>query len=140
MTAILLAATPLACAGEFAVNCSYKNDNLKNCASKVSDIITDKFIAKFPVTRFQIFVHSNVHSYTNGGFSAYAVAGVVPKNSGQFPLNRFSSSNINGTDKIFSQIDLAKYELDTFRSAIKSLMDQCEVSPDCDVYDSRDEK
>ncbi|QDZ29349.1 hypothetical protein [Noviherbaspirillum sp. UKPF54] len=135
-----LLATQIAYAGDFNVACSYKNDNLQRCASVIADIVTDKFIAKFPATKYQIFVHSNIMSFTNGGYSAYAIAGVVPKNSGQFPMNRFANTNINGTDKKFSAVELANYELETYRSAVKSLMEQCEISPSCDVYIPRETK
>jgi len=126
-----------ALAGEFSVNCSYNNDNLQECANLVTDIVTDKFTAKFPATKYQIFVHSNVHSYTNGGYAAYAVAGVVPKRSGQFPKRAFSASNINRGNESFSRVQLAEKELETYRDAVRNLMEQCDISPTCDVYSPR---
>lgn len=132
-----LAVTPLAFAGDFSVSCTYKNNNFKNrCATVLSDIVTEKFTMKFPSSKFEIFVYSNIIGFTNGGFSAHAVAGVVQKNSGQFPVNAFSSTLMNGTEKKFSQIDLANSELENYRAAVKSLMEQCEISPDCDVYEA----
>lgn len=130
----------LASAGEFSVACSYKNTNLEECASVVADIVTDKFIAKFPAKKFQIFVHSNVHSYTNGGYTAYAVTGVVPHGSGQFPVDRYSSTSTNGTDKKFTNLELAKVELENFRAVVTNLMNECEISPTCDVYRVRNKK
>lgn len=137
LTAISLVATKIAFAGDFSVSCSYKNDNLSKCASVLSDVVTDKFISKFPADKFQIFVHSNVMGFSDGGYSAYAVSGVIPKNSDQFPIRTFSSTNINGNDKKFNQIELATQELITYRSAVKSLMEQCEISPNCDVFTAR---
>jgi len=131
-------ATQLVHAGEFSVSCSYKNDNLQKCASVISDVVTDKFVAKYPAARYQIFVHSYIFGFTDGGYSAYAVAGVIPRNSGQFPLRTFSSTSINGTSNKFGAVDLAKYELDVYRSAAKSLMEQCEISANCDVYSPRE--
>ena len=126
-----------ASAGEFSVFCSYKNDNLERCADAVSDIVTDKFTAKFPSSQYQIFLHSNIHHYTNGGFGAYAVAGVIPRGSAMFPVRTFSATSINGTDKNFGAIEQAGIERDVYRSAAKSLIDACEVSPSCDVYVKR---
>lgn len=132
-----LFATQMASAGDFRVSCSYKSDNIQRCANIVSDIVTKKFTDKYPSTKFEIFVHSNITGFTNGGYSAYAVAGVVPTGSGQFPIRRFSSTTINGTDKKFSAVDLARTELETYRSAVQSLMDACEISADCNVYSGR---
>lgn len=129
-----LMSTQAAVAGEFSVNCSYKNENLRKCATALADIVTDKFVSKFPSSRFQIFVHSSVVGFSNGGYGAYAVAGVIPAQSGDFPVRRFSSTNINGANIQFNQIELAKIELETFRAAVRNLMEQCEISPNCDVY------
>lgn len=135
--AALLAVARPAFAGEFSVNCFYKNENLKKCASAVSDIVTDKFTRTYPNTRFEIFAHSNIIGFSNGGYSAYAVTGVIPKNSGEFPLSTFSSTNINGSDTRFNQIELANIELKVYRAAVQNLMEQCEISPNCDVYMAR---
>ena len=85
-------------------------------------------------TKYQIFVHSSVVGFTNGGYGAYAVSGVIPAGSGRFPVHTFSNTNINGSDTRFSQIDLSKVELTTYRAAVQNLMEQCEISPTCDVY------
>ncbi|MCP4348649.1 MAG: hypothetical protein GY795_24485 [Desulfobacterales bacterium] len=132
--AILLTPSQIVFAGKFSVSCSYKNDSLQKCASIISDIVTEKFTAKFPATHFQIFVHSSVMGFTNGGYSAYAIAGVIPKNSNQFPNRTFSSTSINGTVKKFTAIQLSNIEMETYRSAVQNFMDQCEISPNCDVY------
>lgn len=123
-----------AVAGEFSVSCYFKNSNIAKCASVISDLVTDKFIARFPASKFQIFVFSDVHRYTNGGFAAYAVAGVIPRGSNQFPLQHFSSSLVNRGDKKFDALELSKFELEVYRSATKGLMDECEISPNCDVF------
>lgn len=134
LASLAMVAMGPAVAAEFRVQCSYTNDNLRACASAVADIVTDKFTDKFPVARFEIFVHSHVTGFETGGFAAYAVAGVVPRASGQFPANRFLYSMMNGAPRRFSQIDLAKSELEVYRAAVKNLMDRCEISPECDVY------
>lgn len=136
-TVMSLAITRTALASDFSVTCSFKNDNLEKCASVISDIVSDKFIAKYPANRFQIFIHSNVMGYPVGGYSAYAIAGVIPRNSAHFPANRFETTDINGTDRKFSWVELANIELKVYRTAVQALMDQCEISPACDVYIAR---
>ncbi len=129
----ILLALPQAEAGEFRVSCSYKFDSLLRCADAVSDIVTEKYIAKFPAKKFTIFVHSNIHAYSNGGYVAYAVAGVVPTASDQFPRKRFSTTTME-RERRATQIELAEVEKENFREAVKQLMDNCEISPNCDVY------
>lgn len=124
------------CASEFSVTCSYSSESLSKCAAVISDIVTEKFIAKFSADDYQIFVHSNIHSYSDGGYVAYAVSGVVPKSSGEFPLRRFSTTRMN-REKRASLLELAEVEKYNYRDAVKQLMDYCEISPACDVYISR---
>lgn len=135
--AIITGSSLLTCmqvqAGEFNVSCSYKFDTLSRCGDVVSDIVTDKYLAKFPAKKFDIFVHSDIHSYSNGGYVAYAVAGVVPTATDQFPHKRFSSTIIS-KEKRADQIELAEVEKENFRIAVKQLMDSCEISPTCDIY------
>ena len=134
-TLSIIAATPVQ-AGAFNLVCSYSSANLSACAEVVSDLVTDKFLAKFPNQTFSIFVHSDVHSYSSGGYVAYAVAGVVPKGLSQFPLRRFSSSTIERNQR-GDALTLANVEKENFRDAVKQLMDQCEISPTCDIYTPR---
>ena len=136
--AIVLAGFHLSAnAGEFSVFCTYQNNNLSKCAGIISDIVTDKFTIKFPASKFQIFVHSNIHNYTNGGYAAYALAGVAPRGSGIFPVQYYSKTAVNGTDVVFNTVQLAELELQNYRSAVQNLMNACEISPACDVYTSR---
>jgi len=123
-------------AGTFRVTCSYEAESLSACASVVSDLVTDKFIAKFPDSQFSIFVHSDMHSYSNGGYVAYALAGVVPTGSSQFPLRRFSATTME-RQKRADHVTRAAVERENFRDAVKQLMDKCELSPSCDVYSAR---
>jgi hypothetical protein len=120
-------------AGEFTVACSYKNDNLKQCANIISDLVTDKFTSKFPSSKYSIFIHSNIHSYSSGGYAAYAITGVIPKDSGDFPIRMYNASIMNGQDRATS-LELSNVELENYRDAIKQLMDMCEISSTCDIY------
>lgn len=132
LVSILLASSPTK-AGEFSIDCSYKFDMLSRCAEVISDIVTDKYIAKFPSNKFSIFVHSDIHAYSNGGFVAYAVAGVVPIASYQFPRKRYATTTME-REKRVGQLILAEVEKENFRDVVKQLMDDCEISTSCDVY------
>ena len=93
----------------------------------------DKFFAKPPAAQFQIFLHSNIHQHTPGGDVACAIAGVIPRGSAMFPVRACSSTSMKGTDKPFGAIEQATFERGVHRSAAKSLMDACEVSPSRDI-------
>jgi hypothetical protein len=136
LAALAIVAVP-ARAGDFNVFCSYTNENLQKCAAVVSDIVTDKFTQKFPATKFQVFVHSHMQAFTDGGYAAYAVAGVIPKGSGEFPDYRVSTTNIDGTSKMFSGVQLAEIEKSNYRSAVRALMEKCEISPSCEIYPTK---
>ena len=125
---------------KFSVACSIKNENLSRCALLVADIVTAKFTARFPSTSYEIFAHSNIQEFSNGGFSAYAIVGVIPRNSGQFPLRTYSSTTIDGSGKIYSLVELSEIELRVYRQAVSNMMERCEISPKCDIYKSRDAK
>lgn len=130
--AVALLASLNAGAGQFSITCTYQNE-IDSCARLVSDLVTEKFVAKFPALRFSIFVHSNIHSYSNGGYAAYAVTGVIPKDSNQFPANRYATTTFD-REKRLDTLELSWIEKENFRDAVKVLMDKCEISPTCDVY------
>lgn len=126
-----------ATAGEFRISCAYKNDNLQKCATVVADLVSDKFIKRFPATKFSIFVYSHISSFSNGGYSAHAVSGVIPGRSNEFPKGRFSVNDSDTSNKPFTEEELAEIELKIFRKVVQNLMEQCEISPNCDVYSPR---
>lgn len=138
-TGALILVAAAAQAGPFRMVCSYQYESLSKCAEMTNDIVTERFTAKFPADRFTIFVHSDLHSYSNGGYVAYAVAGVVPTGSLQFPLRRYSTTTFE-RERRADHLRLAEVEKENFRDAVKQLMDKCDLSPTCDVYVPRTNK
>lgn len=120
-------------AGEFRVHCF---GPVSNCATKVNDIVTDKFSQRFPATRYQIAVVAEFQPYSNGGGVGYAVAGISPvlkDNTTQFPINRFSATT-RIIDRKISPYDVTKETEELLRRAVEQLMAACDRSPSCDVY------
>jgi hypothetical protein len=125
----------LSCAGEFRVHCF---TDLSDCASKVSDIVTDKFTNRYPVARYKIVVLSEFLPYSDGGGVGFAVAGVSPllkDGAGQIPSRRYTST-IRIVDRSMSAFDVTKKTEELLRSAVEQLMAACERSVNCDVYKS----
>jgi hypothetical protein len=134
LLAALLAVPAVARAGDFVTTCNFQSDALKDCGSNFADIVTDRFIERFPADRFEIFVFSNVTAFDEGGMIAYAAVGVVPLGSHQFPQLRFLTSRAGAEDKRYTAAELGENERDVARDAVQSLMDQCAKTEACAVY------
>jgi len=67
-------------AGEF--KCHAFGDS--GCAHLINDVVTDKFIDKFPAKKYEIVVIYQFQIYSDGGGVGYAVAGVAPVLEGQY--------------------------------------------------------
>jgi hypothetical protein len=131
LTTILLGlvVSTSATAGTFSVRC-YTNIQ---CANALTEIVSDKFTTKFPSKSWEIFVTTDFLKYSNGGGVGFAIAGIVPKNSNQMPLHRFSSTmRIDASRSVLaSEIDSLKIEI--MQNAVRDLMAECERG-NCDVY------
>lgn len=120
-------------AGEFRVSCF---SSLSDCASKVTDLVTDKFTQRFPASRFKIAVVAEFQQYSDGGGVGYAVAGVSPvlkDNTTLFPIRRFAST-VRIKDRTMSPYDVTKETEELLRRAVEQLMAACDSSPSCDVH------
>ena len=58
--------------------------------SAIAYDVTNKFTAEFPHRKWQIFLYNDAGVTGNGAGFCYAIAGVVPRGSGEFPLRRFT--------------------------------------------------
>jgi hypothetical protein len=129
----LLACPVAARAGDFNTNCSYVTEALAPCGEVFADIVTDRFIERFPVERYEIFVFSNVETNQAGDLLAYAVAGVVLHGSNDFPRRRFQSSRVLAKgDYTAGQLD--EHELIVARDAVAWMMEKCGQTPSCEVF------
>jgi hypothetical protein len=132
---LLALGVPRANAGQFGTHCFHESDAIAKagCAHLLSDIVTDKFTAKYPATKFEIFVTSYSDKLTNGGYFAYAVAGVIPRSElDLFPKQRVNRMllEVNGDP---TPAQLGEQEEKAIRSAVGSLMKFCEALPTCDL-------
>jgi hypothetical protein len=128
---ILAFALPQVAHADFSVQCYAP---ISRCAGPIADLVTEKFVKSFPDKKWQIAVIAEFHTYSDGGGVGFAVAGVVPKNSGLVPLKRFSASiRIDRTRKV-GAMEVENLVLDVYREAVSQLMAACERTKDCDVY------
>lgn len=120
---IALAAATLACtaaahAGEFHTE-NYGDVS----ASDFDTVVTDAFTNKFPAKKWSIFVWTGAGATNDGHPYCSAVAGVVPRNSGMFPVQRYETTQFS-VAQYDSMTDDARraLEVQCARSAVASMM------------------
>ena len=135
----MIAAPATACAGEFNSTCHFSSEALSACGENFSDLVTDRFIERFPADRYELFIYSMAAPFDEGGMVAHAVAGVVPLDSHQFPQLRFQSSRTGDNSVVYSAAELGQNELEVARNAVKQLMETCDETAACEVFLAREE-
>jgi hypothetical protein len=118
-------------AGEFNVVCYTFHKNVSPCAENIADIVTEKFTAKFPASKYSIWIYSNAMPFPSGEYVAWAESAVIRRGSTKFPLRRSATSKIGRDNISNSLLPVANLELEVFRSVVTRMMEQCEVSPSC---------
>jgi hypothetical protein len=107
-------------------------------SGNISDLVSDKFIAKFPATKYSITVIYDFHTYTDGGGVGFAVAGVTPRNQdaskGWYyaPYHRYTSTR-RMTGQSINSYKKNELTIEVIRQAVELLMAECDKSPTCDV-------
>jgi hypothetical protein len=119
-----------ASAGPFSVDCLGLNG--VDCGGLIADIVTTKFTDKYPESDYQITL---LVIQTKNGITA-SHASVAPKinaPSGFAPIGT-RAWVVTKLSEDSSAVGLIKTKLESCRQAVISLMEHCEASPDCDVY------
>lgn len=109
------------------------------CSEHLGDVVTDKFIARFPDSKYEIVVVSNYEPYSNGGGVGFAIAGVSPRsakseygNFGFMPARRFIATQRN-TGKAIDPYQKTTFEVDLVRKAVQAMMEACDRDKNCDI-------
>ena len=123
-----LALSGLAHAGTFHTNCEAE---LNDCGKTVVDIVTDKFISRFPADKWELTIIADVMTFPDGGRIAHAVVGVTPRGKNEAPVNRELAAIYLAPGKIKSVQDAL---VEVIRNGVSELMDDCDHSKTCDVY------
>lgn len=112
------------------------------CSKHINDIVTDKFTKKFPVSNYEIVVVYDMHTMSNGGGVAFAIAGVSPRvseakyGSGEMalmPINRYVV-----TKRIDANVQINPYrkteiEIELLRDAVQMMMEECDRNANCNI-------
>jgi hypothetical protein len=104
------------------------------CQGLFNDLVTQKFLARFPSDKWQIFVYADTYPFGDGKATSQAVVGVVPMSKERFIyFPNQTSSHIVTTPRLSSGYDKQDIERKTIRRAIEKLMASCNELKNCDL-------
>src|SRR4051812_18917824 len=92
------------------------------CKGLFSDLLTQKFLARFPSDKWEIFVYADTYPFGDGKATSQAVVGVVP-----IPKEKFiyfpnqTSSHIVTTPRLSGGYDKQDVVRKTIRRAVEKL-------------------
>lgn len=126
-------------AGQF--RCAGYGDT--GCTDHITSIVTDKFTAKFPASKYKIVMVYDFQTYSDGGGVGFAVAGVSPIVSetnkygvlSLMPKNRFTSTVRIDKTKTLNPYQVTQEKIDLMQRAATLLMEACDRDANCDVMD-----
>jgi hypothetical protein len=104
------------------------------CKGLFNDLLTDKFLLRFPSDKWEIFVYADTYVFGDGKATSQAVVGVIPiskENYAYFPNQ--TSSHIVTTPRLSNGYDKQDVERKTIRRAIEKLMVTCNELKNCDL-------
>jgi hypothetical protein len=104
------------------------------CTGLFNDLVTDKFLAKFPSDRWTIFVYADTYVFGDGKATSQAVVGVVPISKEKFIyFPNQTSSHIVTTPRLSAGYDKQDVERKTIRRAVEKLMASCNEVKNCEL-------
>lgn len=104
------------------------------CAGLFNDLLTEKFLLRFPPEQWQVFVYADTYTFGDGKATSQAVVGVVPLSKERFAyFPNQTSSHIVTTPRLSSGYDKDDVERKTIRRAIEKLMTSCREQKNCDL-------
>ena len=138
LSAVLLPLVAQAC--EYRMRCFFSH---QQCAALIAEIVSERFTTRYPADKWQIVVIAEVHRFSNGGGTAFSIAGVAPRLPSEpgvgaapaaVPKQRFSSvMNIAGPRHLAGKEEIEELE-NVIRRSVENLMTECERTPNCNVH------
>jgi hypothetical protein len=119
--------------GFFTATCTGLQE--MSCAEQINDIVTVKFTKKFPVNKFQI---SLVMLQTSNGITAARVS-VAPVLGDEIGYTTIGTKAwlVTHIAEDTTRTGLIKSKVDAIRSATQDMMNECEKTPDCNIYSKK---
>lgn len=119
-------------AGEFSIDCLGLKDTA--CANLIADIVTTKFTDKYPANEYQITL---LAIQTKNGITA-SHSSVAPnlKASSGFSTIGTRAWVVTILAEDLSVDGLMKAKIESSRAAVRNMMEYCENTSNCDVYNN----
>lgn len=117
-------------AGEFRISCNTSVD----CNNLVNDLVSDKFINRYPAKKWEIYVLSDSLQYTNTGVSGMALVAVRPRRADGLsvvPERRFFYHMKNPS--INNPHEKNNFEREMIRAGVEYMMAECDSKPNCNI-------
>lgn len=119
-----------ACSQTFASTCRANVE----CKGLFNDLLTEKFLKRFPADQWAIFVYADTYVFGDGKATSQAVVGVVPISKEKFAyFPNQTSSHIVTTPRLSSAYGKQDVERKTIRRAVEKLMASCDAVKNCDL-------
>ncbi|MGZ3239864.1 MAG: hypothetical protein ACXWIN_02560 [Burkholderiaceae bacterium] len=104
------------------------------CKGLFNELLTDKFLDRFPPDKWEIFVYADTYAFGDGKAISQAVVGVVPISKEKFVyFPNQTSSHIVTTPRLSKGYDQEDVERKTIRRAVEKLMASCNEQKNCDL-------
>jgi len=130
---MLIASSFSVYAGRYSYNCWMTDIS---CDGLFRDMVSDKFTAKFPHDRFEIFVYAKTHAFSDGSGVSYSIVGVVPmlNQSYKFFPNRVWR-NVTYFKNVGDSYAQKSHSREVIRKSIQAMMADCDYSKNCDILE-----
>jgi hypothetical protein len=104
------------------------------CKGLFNDLLTDKFLARFPADKWEVFVYADTLPFGDGRATSQAIVGVVPVSKEKFAyFPNQTSSHLITTPRVSNAFDKKDVERKTIRRAVEKLMASCNELKNCDL-------
>lgn len=131
---LIVAALAVLSSAASAGNFSYYCDTEVSCNQLFNDLVTDKFIKKYPDGKWEIFVLTSMAHFSDGSASGTAIIGVRPLRKDDLnvlPTRKFYRNGYR--ENLENTYAFKEFEKNLIRNAITDMMAKCDDTPSCDI-------
>lgn len=118
----------------YPMSCHAVTTPLANeCGRLFQEVITPKFMAKYPAKSFELFVHAHTTNFKDGTKVIQVTTGVVRRGRNEFPGRRYNNAVILDPVRSHTPEYISASEIDAARRTIRVIMADLERGIDAYV-------
>lgn len=88
----------------------------------IRDQVPDAFTKRYPADMWSVFLFSDAGMTSGGTPYCYAIAGVSPKGSDKFPINRYTHFIQSQDQEVMTAAKKRAWAIDCARNAVENMM------------------